>query len=96
MDRGRSFEMNIPIQYLINLHSQYGKLLDEMKDNGTRIMKYDWANFGYSSEVDKDIKELKIEKNPLVEGNYDEIHEKAKESFDSDHKLDMDPLGDVE
>ncbi|XP_046864672.1 uncharacterized protein LOC124459198 [Xenia sp. Carnegie-2017] len=59
----------------------------EEKDDLIEVLK---------TQVDKDIKELKIEKNPLEEGNYDEIHEKVKENFDTDHKLDMDPLGDVE
>ncbi|CAB4013544.1 Deoxyguanosine kinase [Paramuricea clavata] len=85
--RGRGCESGIPIQYLLNLQKNYGNLLDEMRRNGSEIMTYDWSEFGFSSEVDKDIKNFENVRSRLEEERYEEIQRKILDIFNTDANM---------
>ena len=47
----------IPLEYLEGLENCYEDLLQEMEERGSRVLKFDWGEFGSAEEVAKDIKE---------------------------------------
>ncbi|XP_028393121.1 deoxyguanosine kinase-like isoform X2 [Dendronephthya gigantea] len=84
--RGRGCESGIPIKYLLELQKNYGNLLNELQNHGSKIMKYDWSEFGYSFEVDEDIKNLKTCLQSK-EGKYEEIHREILDIFNTDANM---------
>lgn len=56
LGRGRDYEKSIPLDYLEELDKSYKKFLDEMREIGSRVLVYDWEDFGYKFEVAEDIK----------------------------------------
>lgn len=56
LGRARDYEKCIPLDYLKELDASYKKFLDEMREIGSRVLVYDWTDFGYKFEVAEDIK----------------------------------------
>ncbi|XP_068715558.1 deoxyguanosine kinase-like isoform X1 [Montipora foliosa] len=56
LGRARDYEKSIPLDYLKELDAAYKKFLDEMREIGSRVLVYDWTDFGYKFEVAEDIK----------------------------------------
>ncbi|XP_068738608.1 deoxyguanosine kinase-like isoform X2 [Montipora capricornis] len=56
LGRARDYEKSIPLDYLKELDASYKKFLDEMREIGSRVLVYDWTDFGYKFEVAEDIK----------------------------------------
>lgn len=54
--RGRDYESEIPLEYLKGLDASYKKFLEEMRKVGSRVLEYNWTDFGYNFEVAEDIK----------------------------------------
>ncbi|XP_078376426.1 deoxyguanosine kinase-like isoform X1 [Oculina patagonica] len=54
--RGRDYESGIPLEYLKGLDTSYKKFLDEMRNVGSRVLEYNWTDYGYKFEVAEDIK----------------------------------------
>jgi len=60
LGRGRDYESGIPLEYLKGLDASYHKFLDEMRNVGSRVLVYDWTDFGYKYEVAEDIKKGQV------------------------------------
>jgi deoxyadenosine/deoxycytidine kinase len=43
--RGRDCEKAIPVDYLQGLDAEYAKLMDELKDRGSKVVAVDWNEF---------------------------------------------------
>lgn len=54
--RGRDYESGIPLEYLKGLDASYKKFLEEMRNVRSRVLEYNWTDFGYNFEVAEDIK----------------------------------------
>lgn len=54
--QGRDYESGIPLEYLKGLDASYKKFLEEMRNVRSRVLEYNWTDFGYNFEVAEDIK----------------------------------------
>lgn len=71
LGRGRDYEKGIPLDYLKELDACYKTFLDEMRNIGSRVLVYEWQDFGYKYEVAEDVKK----------GSVSEWNKEGKETF---------------
>ena len=95
-ERGRGCEGHIPVQYLLNLQNNYENFLDEIRKNGSEILAYDWSEFGFSSEVDTDIKNFENVKNGLDQKRYEEIQRNIQYIFNTDANMSGEAFSEEE
>jgi deoxyadenosine/deoxycytidine kinase len=49
--RSRTEEEGVPLDYLQHLHTNYAKLVNEMRRRGIRVLEVDWHEFGPPVEL---------------------------------------------